>query len=490
MNVKQEGADNGPSVTLRQEDVPISAFAALLPATPTEAQKKQTVPSEVQTSVTHYNDHGEPLCTSEKVKHLVEVACPDRWLLPLIERAGGTNGIVKLCYGCGYETIVYVGKAKARDAPTGRLAVGITVNRPNATIKEIGDVCVAGSEILWNCMPRSADPPCIYLRTSDQRFMIPPLPANELQKRTRMLRVWPASDDPKVLERMEDIIDPRSTAAASRPTGENEIGGTDDEPKKKKKAKKDPNMPKHGKNAYNFFLEENIERARAGNPEAKYPEIRERLTEEYKKLSEEEKAKYITMAEEDKEKQEKAIADYLALHPPKGDDDDDDGDADGKPKKKSQRQKKDPKAPKNRMNAFLYWSKDQRPALKEANPDATYEEFNKILSSAYKALSKEELAPYQALAAADKERYDAEMKAYKQSKNKDNGNEKPAAVAEPEQGEEENASVEAASVSKSKKRKSSETDDATEENETEAAPANKSTSKKKKKKKKKHRKSE
>jgi hypothetical protein len=84
------------------------------------------------------------------------------------------------------------------------------------------------------------------------------------------------------------------------------------------------------------------------------------------------------MAEEDKEKQEKAIADYLALHPPKGDDDDDDGDADGKPKKKSQRQKKDPKAPKNRMNAFLYWSKDQRPALKEANPDATYEEFVRI----------------------------------------------------------------------------------------------------------------
>ena len=273
MNIKQEGAD---TMMVRQEDTPISAFAALLPAAPTEAEKKQPVPSEVQTSVTHFNDHGEPLCASEKVKHLVEVACPDRWLLPLIERAGGTNGIVKLSYGCGYETIVFVGNAKARDAPTGRLAVGITVNRANATIKEIGDVCVAGSEILWNCMPRSADPPsCLYLRTSNQRFMIPPLPANELQKRSRMLRVWPASDDPKVLERMEDVIDPQSSiaAAASRPTGESEIGGTEDEPKKKKKAKKDPNMPKHGKNAYNFFLEENVERARAENPDAKYTEI-------------------------------------------------------------------------------------------------------------------------------------------------------------------------------------------------------------------------
>lgn len=80
------------------------------------------------------------------------------------------------------------------------------------------------------------------------------------------------------------------------------------------------------------------------------------------------------MAEEDKEKQDKAIADYLAEHPPK-DDDDDDSDDEEKPKKKAHRQKKDPNAPKNAMNAFLYWSKEQRPVLKAANPDATFQDF-------------------------------------------------------------------------------------------------------------------
>lgn len=83
------------------------------------------------------------------------------------------------------------------------------------------------------------------------------------------------------------------------------------------------------------------------------------------------------MAEEDKEKQDKAIADYLVEHPPK--DDDGDSDDEGKPKKKVHRQKKDPNAPKNAMNAFLYWSKEQRPALKAAHPDAPFKEFVRFL---------------------------------------------------------------------------------------------------------------
>lgn len=43
--------------------------------------------------------------------------------------------------------------------------------------------------------------------------------------------------------------------------------------KSAKKPKKDPSKPKHGKNAYIWFLEENRERAEAQNPDADYATI-------------------------------------------------------------------------------------------------------------------------------------------------------------------------------------------------------------------------
>ena len=121
-----------------------------------------------------------------------------------------TNGVVKLCYGCGYETTVVVGNANARQAPTGQLAVGITVNRANATVHEIGNACMAGSEHVWCVVAGRSNMPnneqtCLYICTFHQRFTIPALPQEELEQRKRMIRVWPASDDPNVIEQMEEI---------------------------------------------------------------------------------------------------------------------------------------------------------------------------------------------------------------------------------------------------------------------------------------------
>lgn len=47
----------------------------------------------------------------------------------------------------------------------------------------------------------------------------------------------------------------------------------EDEPAVKKKPKKDPLKPKHGKNAYNWFMEQNRERVKAANPDADYTTI-------------------------------------------------------------------------------------------------------------------------------------------------------------------------------------------------------------------------
>lgn len=81
-------------------------------------------------------------------------------------------------------------------------------------------------------------------------------------------------------------------------------------------------------------------------------------------MSEEEMAKYIAMSKKDKETQDKAIAEYASQKVL-------DGDGDEQPK---QKKKKDANAPKNPKNAYLFFSAEQRPIVKAANPDASFGE--------------------------------------------------------------------------------------------------------------------
>ena len=88
----------------------------------------------------------------------------------------------------------------------------------------------------------------------------------------------------------------------------------------------------------------------------------------------------------------------------------DDSDDDGKRRKKK---KKDPNAPKRNQSAFFIYSNTHRATVKEENPEASFGDIAKIISKQFKALSEKERAKYDTLAAADKERYQREMAAYK-----------------------------------------------------------------------------
>jgi structure-specific recognition protein 1 len=57
---------------------------------------------------------------------------------------------------------------------------------------------------------------------------------------------------------------------------------------------------------------------------------------------------------------------------------------------------------------------DNREKIKTDNPDIKFTEIAKVAGAQWKELSAEDKQPYEAKAAADKERYAAEMKAYKQ----------------------------------------------------------------------------
>jgi len=76
------------------------------------------------------------------------------------------------------------------------------------------------------------------------------------------------------------------------------------------------------------------------------------------------------------------------------------------------RKKKDPNAPKGAKYAKTFYTDVARKDVKAANPTASAKEINKILADNFKALSAEERAPYEAKAAADKERHRKEMAEY------------------------------------------------------------------------------
>ena len=62
----------------------------------------------------------------------------------------------------------------------------------------------------------------------------------------------------------------------------------------------------------------------------------------------------------------------------------------------------------------MFFSQARRGAIKAANPSATFGDVGKLLGAAWKAAGPEERAPFDAQAAADADRYKADMVAWKE----------------------------------------------------------------------------
>jgi len=76
------------------------------------------------------------------------------------------------------------------------------------------------------------------------------------------------------------------------------------------------------------------------------------------------------------------------------------------------RQKKDPKAPKRNMSAFLFFSNVRRAEVKKQHPDLSFSEIAKELSQMWRTVSIEEKRDYTERARKDKVRYFQEKKVY------------------------------------------------------------------------------
>ncbi|KAL1921404.1 uncharacterized protein VTP21DRAFT_11120 [Calcarisporiella thermophila] len=80
----------------------------------------------------------------------------------------------------------------------------------------------------------------------------------------------------------------------------------------RKRAKKDPNAPKRNLTAYMMFVQQQRKVVQQENPTVSFGQIGKILGEKWKNLEEDEKKKYVKMAEKDKERYEKQKSEYEA----------------------------------------------------------------------------------------------------------------------------------------------------------------------------------
>jgi hypothetical protein len=408
-----------PLVMQQQGDTPVVVEAALLPRI-TDANRNEPVQGEfMASSVSRFNDAGEQT-VAEYAKYLVEVACPEMWLLLICRQANSNTGVVKLCYGAGYETTVVIGNANASDKPK-KIAVGLSVKSKDATIEEIAGSWMAGAESIWNHVSSARSiiggSVCVYIRSGNRSILVPPMSEEDRQSRRRMLRVWPDPDDENCVERMEELA---TTASPQVPPAAAAVAAAPTKPPAKKKKKDKDNTSKGG-----------VPPAAASvAPAPEKPPAKKSKSETKKRSS---------------SVDEKA-------------------DEANEPKKK--RPKKDPTKPKRAATAYSLFMQDNRRRISEENPGLTFGEVVSFgldnccsfvtasshcmhccfdlpqsgkLAEEYKNLSAEELQAFQPRIDADKKRHQAEMEVWKYgedsseagSSDEDTSGEKPAATPAP-----------------------------------------------------------
>jgi hypothetical protein len=211
------------------------------------------------------------------------------------------------------------------------------------------------------------------------------------------------------------------------------------------RSKKPKDAPKNAKSAYMFFCADERVRIKDSGEEVPPKEVMALLAARWaefkkavdlkKKVAVKEMVRLTELATDDKARYESEKESYVPS---------DTSDSDGK----KSRSKKDPNAPKGALSAYMFFCKDKRAELKDEQPDLAPKDVMAALGVAWAELKnddEEEVARFQELAEADKERYQTEKDAYnsegesdeeKPKKKKAPTAKKPAAKKAPSSDEE------------------------------------------------------
>jgi hypothetical protein len=75
----------------------------------------------------------------------------------------------------------------------------------------------------------------------------------------------------------------------------------------------------------------------------------------------------------------------------------------------------DPNAPPGALSAYMFFSKENRHRIKQANPDVSFGGLGKLLGAEWKQISIEDKRPYQRQAEEDKKRHEKDLIIYVRS---------------------------------------------------------------------------
>ena len=178
--------------------------------------------------------------------------------------------------------------------------------------------------------------------------------------------------------------------------------GPDGMPKRRGRRPKLPGEPAKPRTAAAFYASDRKEKMKTEGVEKSAGDLNMMCRDEWKGLSDVERAPYEEQARIDRERYEAEKQEYvpapLAIDPSLV--------------TKAGRLKKDPLRPKHPHSAYFYYLETNRPDVQATNANLSVPELTKTLAAGWKALSEEEKTPYMAKALADRERFENELRAY------------------------------------------------------------------------------
>ena len=171
--------------------------------------------------------------------------------------------------------------------------------------------------------------------------------------------------------------------------------------KKTKAANSAPTPPKRSCSPYLFFVKDERPKVVEEHSDFSFVEITQEVARRWKAASKREREKYEKLAAADKERYQAEVAEFREKYPEM-------------PLTKPSKQKAPPapKAPKKARSAYVFFTKEARPRLSQANPDMAFGELTKLVAEEWGNISKKDLAKYQKMADEDKKRYAEEMEAF------------------------------------------------------------------------------
>lgn len=178
------------------------------------------------------------------------------------------------------------------------------------------------------------------------------------------------------------------------------------------KAERDPNAPKRCMSAYLLYQNAMREQFRRENPGMTFGQLAKYTSAMYKCLTPEEKAQWVMRAQEDKQRYELEMKNYV---PPPGHDAQGNMIEDHRVNRKVKKVK-DPNAPKRARGSFVFFTFDMRPQILKEFPGVKFVEMGTIMGERWRALTPDEKKKYENMAAEDKIRFNNEMQKYMATK--------------------------------------------------------------------------